>query len=210
MENREIREVLHFTRIENLPGIFEHGLLSRSDLQHADYDVYPSDGDRLDQDNDVISVSISCYYPKMFEAKRFRSGNGVWAVLIFDSRILWECSCRFFANGVTTNATKYEHGKRYGGFALEKMFSDYSPRGDSNRPSFRAEHGLPPSWPTSPDAEVQVSSPVPISYLLGAWVEMFEHGILIQRLFEEYGFDSCEVVVHSFRPRIQCSRYCWG
>lgn len=63
--DRQIEDVLHFSRLENLSGILEHGLLSRSLLRNADYGVCVSDADRLDKEDDAISVSISCYYPKM-------------------------------------------------------------------------------------------------------------------------------------------------
>ncbi|TIL49603.1 hypothetical protein [Mesorhizobium sp.] len=72
---REIEDVLHFTRLENLPGILEHGLRTRPELVNADFEVYASDADRLDEEDDAVSVSISCYYPRMLEAKRYRAGS---------------------------------------------------------------------------------------------------------------------------------------
>lgn len=118
VEARNIEHVLHFTLLENLPGILSNGLLSRSILRDADYDVFASDADRLDGEDGAISVSISCFYPKMFDAKRYRSGNAPWVILTFDPSLLWNYHCLFYRNGASTNATKYEHGKRYGGFAL--------------------------------------------------------------------------------------------
>lgn len=79
---RRTEHVLHFTRLENLPHILRQGLRSRADLADVDFSAYPSDADRLDERNDAISVSISCYAPAMFEAKRYRTGNRPWVVLI--------------------------------------------------------------------------------------------------------------------------------
>lgn len=64
VNDQGIENVLHFTQIDNLSGILKHGLQCRSVLQDADYDVFASDGDRLDGQDGAISVSISCYYPK--------------------------------------------------------------------------------------------------------------------------------------------------
>jgi hypothetical protein len=43
VEDRQIEQVLHFTRLENLPCILEHGLQTRSELVNADWKVYASD-----------------------------------------------------------------------------------------------------------------------------------------------------------------------
>lgn len=210
VDDREIEDVLHFSLLENLPGILKHGLLSRSILQSADYDVFASDVDRLDGEDDAISVSISCYYPKMFEAKRYRAGNSPWAILVFDPSILWNYHCLFYRNGAATNASKYERGKRCGGFALEKLFGDCSNLMDPTKTGFRDEHGLPSSWPTFPDSEVQVMKPVHPDYLLGAWVEVPEHGDQVREVFKAFGREDCDVVVQPFEPRICGKLYFWG
>jgi hypothetical protein len=209
VEDRKIEDVLHFTRLENLPGILEHGLRGRSFLEQADYDVYASDADRLDGEDDAISVSISCYYPEMFAAKRYRSGNKPWVILAFHPGLLSNYPCLFYRNGVTTSATRYENGKRYGGYALEKLFEDCS-ISDLTGTGFREEHSLPSGWPTSSDSEVQVMSPIHPDYLLGAWVETPEHGEQVREAFDAYGRSECEVLVQSFEPRISRKPYSWG
>ena len=88
VEARQIEDVLHFTRLENIPGILAHGLRTRSELVNADFDAYASDADRLDQEDHAVSVSISCYYPRMFEAKRYRAGDKPWAILILHPSLL--------------------------------------------------------------------------------------------------------------------------
>ncbi|WP_310458464.1 DarT ssDNA thymidine ADP-ribosyltransferase family protein [Ruixingdingia sedimenti] len=210
VEARNIEHVLHFTLLDNLPGILSNGLLSRSILREADYAVFASDADRLDGEDGAISVSISCFYPKMFDAKRFRSGNAPWVILAFDPSLLWNYHCLFYRNGASTNATKYEHGKRYGGFALERLFDDCSNLMDPRGTGFREAHGLPSGWPTFPDAEVQVMNPVHPDYLLGAWVETPEHGNQVRKAFVSSGRDHCDVVVQPFEPRICRKPYWWG
>ncbi len=205
-----VEHVLHFTLLENLSGILQHGLHSRSVLQHADYDVFASDADRLDGQDEAISVSISCYYPKMFDAKRHRSGGARWMILFLEPSLLWNYHCLFYRHGAVTNATKYEHGKRYGGFALERLFADCSMSMDERGTGFRAANGLPSGWPTFPDAEVQVMDPIHPDYLLGAWVETQEDHDQVREVLTTFGRDDCDVVVHPFEPRICRKPYFWG
>ena len=166
-----VEDVLHFTRLANLPNILIHGLLSRSALRQAGLGdaVIVSDGDRLDNDEGAISVSISYFYPKMFDAKRYRSGTADWVILGLDPSLLWEQRCLFYAHGAATNATKYERGvgKRDSGFAFESLFWDDG--------TVRKTNDLPLSCPTHPDSEVQVMEPIPPEFLRGIWVETVEN-----------------------------------
>ena len=210
VEARNIEHVLHFTLLENLPGILSNGLLSRSILRDANYDVFASDADRLDGEDDAISVSISCFYPKMFDAKRYRSGSAPWVIFALDPSLLWKYHCLFYRNGASTNTTKYERGKRYGGFALERLFDDCSMFMDPLGTGFREGHSLPSGWPTFPDAEVQVMNSIHPDYLLGAWVETPEHRDQVRKAFVSSGRDHCDVVVQPFEPRICRKPYWWG
>jgi hypothetical protein len=214
VKRREIEEVLHFTPLVHLPRILEHGLLSRSELQNVDYDVYVSEANgRRDGEDGAVSVSISCYYPKMFDARRYRAGGMIpFVILVLRPSLLWNYPCRFYGKGVTTNAMKYERGKRNGGYALEKLFEDFpvpmmdNPAGKS----FRDEYGLPPSWPTFADSEVQVMNSIDPNVIIGAWVETPEHREFAQAAFNSAGRKECKVVVQSFGPRICRKPYSWG
>lgn len=210
VETRQIEAVLHFTRLENLPGILEYGLHARSELGDVDFNVYPSDTNRLDEEDDAVSVSISCYSPRMFAAKRYRAGNKPWVILGLHPSLLWNYHCRFFRRGAPRSATKSEIGKRYGGFALEKLFDDYSLLMEPNKTGFRAKYGLLPSWPTFSDSEVQVMGSIHPGFIWGAWVEMPEHGEFARAAFNAAGREECSVEVHPFEPRICGKPYYWG
>lgn len=208
IQAQQIEDVLHFTRLENVPTILEHGLLTRSDLNNAGLKVYASDADRLDKEDNAVSVSISCYCPRMFEGKRYRAGNEAWAILILHPSLLWNYRCLFLRRGAGRNSTKYESGK--GGYALEKLFKDYSLLMEPGKTGFRAEYGLLPSWPTFSDSEVQVMSPIHPGYIMGAWVETPDHGDLVRAGFNAAGREECKVVARPFEPRICRMPYRWG
>ncbi|PAX08872.1 DarT ssDNA thymidine ADP-ribosyltransferase family protein [Sphingomonas lenta] len=210
VKDREIEHVLHFTRLENLPGILEHGLQPRSNLTLANLDFRPSDTSRLDEKSDAVSVSISCYYPAMFAAKRFRAGSKPWVILFLNPSLLSNCHCLFLQRGAATTATIQDRSKRFGGYALCNLFDDLPVGIDTKDKSFREYCHLPRSWPTYPDSEVQVVGSIHSSYLTGAWVETIEHEEYVRAAFNAAGRRDCDVGIHPFEPRICCKPYSWG
>lgn len=208
VQARQIEQVLHFTPFENLPGILKHGLRTRSELATARLNVRPSDLDRIDGEDGAVSVSISCYYPKMFDAKRYRAGDKPWVILILHPSLLWTIPCRFYARSVATNATQHENGRRHGGYALEKVFTECSL--GTGAEGLRAKAGLPASWPTFPDAEVQVMGAIDPAFIMGAWVESPAHRAHAEMTFTAAERGECEVGVHPFYPRIGSPPYSWG
>ena len=146
----------------------------------------------------------------MFEAKRYRAGDKPWAILILHPSLLWYYHCLFFRRGAATSVTQYESGKRYGGFAFEKLFDDCSPLMDPKKTGFRAEYSLPPSWPTFSDSEVQVMSPIHPGYIRGVWIETPAHGEFVQAAFVAAKREECKTVIQPFKPRICRAPYYWG
>lgn len=212
--DQRVHHILHFTQLANLSGILNHGLLSRSTLRQANlgYNVFVSDVDRLDNNENAISVSVSYFYPEMFDAKRYRSGKASWMILGLDPSLLWKLRCFFFARGSATNATKYERGagSRDSGFAFARLFEDFTISKDGCAQSFRETNDLPPSCPTYPDAEVQVMESIRPDFIKGVWVEKPGDADKVEELLETFGRAECEVVVSPFKARIARSQYSWG
>lgn len=210
VETRRIEEVLHFTRLDNLHSILEHGILTRSEIFTGNFNTYASDTNRLDQDDDAVSVSITCFYPRMFGGKMSRTAGEAWVIVVLKPNVLWEHICLFYTRGAASNETKHANHKRYGGYALQKLFDDYSPQMNSNGTGFRAEHGLPDNWPTFPDSEVQVKSSIHPRYIKGVVVQTPEDGESAHAAFKQAGRGECSVLVQPFTPRIGHKSFYWG
>lgn len=208
VEDRQIEHVLHFTRLENLPFILQHGLRSRSELVDADFLVCPSARNRMDDEDCAASVSISCYYPKMFAAKRQAAGEASWIFLFLDPSLLWALPCRFHAQGVATNAVGQEIGAKNGGWALQRLFAESSI--GSGGEGLRAKVGLPTSFPTFASAEVQVMNAIHPDYIRGVWGETCEIRDEAEAILDAAGRGECETCIHPFQPRIVSMPYLWG
>ena len=144
----------------------------------------------------------------MFEAKRHRSNGQSWAILGLYPCVLWEHHCRFYAQGAPTKAERHDVRKKYGGYALEKLFEDAT--FGVGEPSFRGASNIPQAWPTFPDAEVQIMSAVDPSYIGCVWLETSEQAEWARTLLAAAGRTDCDVAMHSFKPRLTYKAYSWG
>ena len=66
VNERDIRWLMHFTRIENLESILENGLLPRNSFERLDIEPLTNDSLRLDGFLEAISLSIQSPNYKMF------------------------------------------------------------------------------------------------------------------------------------------------
>ncbi|MFZ2948541.1 MAG: DarT ssDNA thymidine ADP-ribosyltransferase family protein, partial [Desulfuromonadaceae bacterium] len=97
-QQRQITDICHFTRIENLKGIISEGLLPRAELEKRPAESRPifTDELRLDGHTDASCLSISFPNYKMFYQKRRESkDDNLWAVIIYDYSIITRLNCAF-------------------------------------------------------------------------------------------------------------------
>lgn len=162
VQEREIPFLVHFTQVENLTSIMQHGLLSRVHASNSGKvtEMYVSDGIRLDGRLDAISLSIAFPNDSMFFCKRRDFSPEKWVVLLLDASILWEKDSAFYRANAASNQMRYCNDyflKR--AEALEGMFYP---------PESRDLQGLMPYDPTDVQAEVMVFEPIESRLLLAA------------------------------------------
>ena len=163
--DRKIDVLCHFTRLENLPGILQRGLLSRAALEKRNMDFYATDSERRDGCEDAICISVSFPNYRMFYGKRkeFLTRHQIkdshWVVLLLDARLLWELECAFCQQNASSDSERYfpRQDKRQPE-ALERMFFDFA---DIRR----LDLNLPRNFPTNPQAEVLVFEPISVTYI---------------------------------------------
>lgn len=157
---RGIEQLLHFTLLENLPSIVEHGLLSRAELVNRQLDAYAVDEFRLDGQPEGLSVSIERPNWRMLKSMMARSQGSQWVCLGLSADLLWTHACRFCWRNASSTAMREHRGWCEGPWAFKRMFDG----------STEQRNGLEPCDPTFEDAEVQVLEPIAPPHIFGAIV----------------------------------------
>lgn len=151
-QERGIETLIHFTNIDNLAGILQHGLLSRKELKddptlNSKYQF--NDSCRLDGCVNAVCLSITFPNYKMFH-KYSNEDKTKWVVIQLDASLLWELDCAFCKENAASNNESYiPIDDRKQAAYLERMFESY---GDLHRSAL----SIPDNYPTNPQAEVLV------------------------------------------------------
>jgi ssDNA thymidine ADP-ribosyltransferase DarT-like protein len=165
---RKIGTLVHFTRIENLPGIFAKGLLPRSVLESQSGRAIFNDSNRIDGHKEAVCLSISFPNYKMFYPYRQADQAATWAVLLVRADILWELECAFcWANAACSAINRESVAVLRQPSSLERMFADQCGVSGINR----AECQVSEYFPTNPQAEVLAFSCIPLSFVTAVYFE---------------------------------------
>lgn len=160
VKNRNITSLVHFTRVENLPSILKHGLLSRSLAQGQNIHQLTTDLHRYDGKLNSTSLSVSHPNEKMFYRKRMDFGpESAWVVIGLDPEILWEKECAFYKHNAADSSMRGTCVSRLKGVdAFESMFYE---------DVLRHHQGLNDDSPTDVQAEVLVFDVIEPKYIQG-------------------------------------------
>lgn len=172
---RGISQLLHFTLLENLPSIVEHGLLSRAELLRRKLDAYAVDEFRLDGRLEGLSLSIERPNWPMLKSMRARSRGSQWVCLGLYADLLWTHACRFCWQNASSGTMRDHRGWCGGPWAFDRMFD-----GSIEERTERA-----PCEPTFEDAEVQVLEPIAPTHIFGALVATPAAARRVDAIFRE-------------------------
>ena len=179
---KEIKYLMHFTRVENLKSILNHGLLPRCDLDQESVQYVATDPARFDRHKDALNLSVSFPNSSMFFTKR-RNMGGDWVVLMINPEVMVQESCFFYPNNAASRSfNPYEDRSSVKDF--KKMFSKtvLNNQGEIVK---RKYLGLPNCFPTNLQAEVLVFSRVKVSMLMA--VNFFDQKSFSNFLMRSHG-----------------------
>ena len=159
-QSHGIRTLIHFTRVENLASILQHGLLGRYALLALPMERPPAFNDEFRYDGHREAVCLSISFPNYQMFYKYRTHHDTdWCVICLDVAILWELDCAFCRENAASNtvtAMPVEERKRPS--ALDDVFSDCVH-------IRREDLSLPRDLPTHPQAEILVFESIPPAYI---------------------------------------------
>lgn len=169
---RGITRLVHYTRQENLPGIFTYGLVGRWAVEklreeHDSLACYTNDPVRADERRDAVCVSITMTNRRQFASHaRLNTRSARWAVLFINPRILWRLPCLFcHTNAASQGDWDFD---RSGVEAFRRMFAD--PHVASDTPQ-RRPRDRDLNLPLDEQAEVLVLKQISAEDLLAVAVK---------------------------------------
>ena len=187
-KSRRIKFLVHFTRLDNLPSIAQNGLLTRKNLDKMSEKYFYNDGNRFDNLQNSLSLSVTFPNYKMFFKYKGHSTN--WAVILLDAeKILANLPCAFHAANASCNSERYRKLKdRKTLDAFQRMFDE----GD------RDGRNLKDNETTDPQAELICLANIPIEYFVGVVFENSERANEYKKFLPNI---PCRVDKSYFKPR---------
>lgn len=183
IKEREIKNVLHFTRLSNLDSILKNGLKSRKYLETIENSSTFNDEYRHDGCKEAICCSLCYPNYKMFYSLRQENPKEEWVVIGIRESILWEKDCAFCVeNAASNNVTAISLAERKGKKALKKIFKE-----DEIKPT-RKELGLKDSCPTNPQAEILVFDDIEPENIFGVVFQSSNRVAEYKKLYKGFQF----------------------
>jgi hypothetical protein len=152
LERRGIEDLVHFTRMRNIPSILKNGIRPQVNPKTGKrYELDVLDVDRFDGRLHHVSLTITMPNKPLFYRHRCNS-EGLWAVVVIDPLILTEVPALFFPYNAATKTYRginIDDPMWCSADALERMFVSENGRSKSN-----------PQYVWKDQAEIQVLGPV--------------------------------------------------
>lgn len=150
--DRKIKRLVHFTSVNNLTSIFNHGLLPISTLSERGIGYYYNDQYRIDNCLDASCLSISRPNYGLLTSCKINCKPGIdWVILVVKKEVLWRKDCAFCTENAASNKVrKVPVSERKGPKAFDQLFHEYEGK------PLRRELRLKRAETTHPQAEVLV------------------------------------------------------
>jgi hypothetical protein len=159
LKERNIENLMHFSRARNLKNLIRYGILPIEELRNRNVETVINDDKRLDFCTSASSVSIEFPNYKMLYKLRMADQNEDWIIIRLKSDVIIEKKCAFcFDNASKENISDIPIEERSKLDMLKKMFADIE-----GYPT-RKERKLRRFYTTLPQAEVLVFGTIEIKY----------------------------------------------
>lgn len=163
VEQRNITRLIHFTRVENLASIMQHGIVPIANAQQQQVTPVINDEYRWDGQRGASCLTITHPNHHMFYGLRLANPQTDWVVLMLRPEVLWTLPCAFCstnaANGVVSSLPL---AQRQTPAAFSAMFDD------TENPPSRLNNRLQVFDTTDVQAEVLVFGTIAPEFIFAA------------------------------------------
>lgn len=172
LSKRKISELMHFTKIENLTSIINHGLLSVEQLNEAGIQYHFNDAKRYDGRKNCICTSVEFPNPANLKTFRDKYPECSWAIIILDAQLILNHSCFFAEHNAATTYIKNDIKSRQSPEAFERMFAEVvqgktNADGKVEKYTRKQMHNDISCLPTSYQAEILVENYIEQEFIKG-------------------------------------------
>ncbi len=159
LKDRDIKVLLHFTQLENLPSILKYGLKTKDNLDES---AKCNDEHRLDNHTDTISFSVQHPNSPMFFKYRNQNSKSDWCVLGIKADYLLENEALFCnRNAASADIRAVDQDELKKAKSFEAMFDEIEDH------ISRDEQSLKCSDPTDVQAEILIKGDIPPEKIRG-------------------------------------------
>jgi len=166
--DRQIKHLVHFTRLENLTSILKHGLVPVSLQEQRGIRSVKNDKERREGRKDCTSCSVEFPNYQMFYSYRMNNPEFTWVVLIIDANILLVDFRDIYFSYTNAARAHQKTNRRFHWFRspeeFEAMFSQPCMLYTQNNFS-REQQSISDNMPTDPQAEILISDIIDPQYI---------------------------------------------
>lgn len=170
LKQREINNLIHFTRIENLHSILLHGLVPVSLHELKNIKSICNDYERYD--GRLHSSSLSIEFPNyklFFKFRRNSSPQQIWVILKFSTKLLFSpTNAAYFCytNAARVSLSHGDSREMFSAKSFNGMFYDPITIKEG-KVIYRIDMQLKDNWTTDPQAEILVRNTISPEYISG-------------------------------------------
>ncbi len=170
--SREISALVHFTRLDNLPSIMEHGIQPRAIIDDPNNQITGLTNDAIRVDGKTNASCLSISYPNCSMLYKLKKDNPEtsWVVIAIKPEILLAKQCLFYPTNAACNQVRHLNASDFSGpAALSRMFDE---KIVGKTVTTRSEHPyLLPRDPTDVQAEILAFGVIEPQFIIGCIFE---------------------------------------
>ena len=159
INQRQIKEILHFTPFENVGSILKYGIMSNEEINKKDYHSLKVDNNRFDGRENFICTSVSFPNSRLLRFKQYSLGPFV--LISISPEILLTNVCIFAKSNSATTWYKKPNGRS----SFPMMNKNDSFLDMFSMDELRGMNKIPRHFTTDLQAEVLVYKKIPKQYI---------------------------------------------